>query len=212
MDRRKSSNYLGIASRLSFGKSSSSSVAKNHFRWNHTTSKSFKNQFHSKHPKHSSDLPLYTPQYTNSQKRPSSKMSSSSLSSPKRKHPGDDTPRPFKKLMVEVTGLEDDPAMEDITTRTLSTITTSEVDLYVRRRKISRYANLIRRKQAMVNPKLKTTPLFLLIIFVEQESPGRLGGHACFFPARVAQLHGSYMLPTIAAASPPSSTKICALA
>jgi hypothetical protein len=68
----------------------------------------------------------------------------------KRRNDNDDKDRPFKKQTVEVTGLEERTAMADMTPRTISTITTSEIGLYARRRKVAKYADVIRRKKTLV--------------------------------------------------------------
>jgi hypothetical protein len=144
MDRRRNCSHLGVASRPS------SSVAKTQFRENHT-SKPFRNQFYSNHPKLSPHQSTYTAQYITPHKSHASKMSTSKISPLKRIHEDDDQTRPFKKL-VEATGLEESPAFEDITSRSVSTATSSEFDLYTRRRK-SQYVDIIRKKKAVVSPE-----------------------------------------------------------
>jgi hypothetical protein len=159
MERRRSQNYLGTATCPSFAKSSSSSVAKS-FRKNHTS----KNQFVSKHSKllHTPSIPH--PHYKKILRKISSSTQPNSL---KRSHDDDDKGRPFKKQLVEVTGLEDDPLVEVITVRSTSTITTSQIELYARRKKVANYASEIQRKKAMVSPIVKLPTLILLTLYIE---------------------------------------------
>ena len=155
MEHRRTSNYLGIGTRLSLAKFSSSSDAKSHFRENHTASK---NQFHSKHAKLL--LPSHQrPSHSSKHYKDPSKMSSNTKStSLKRRSDNDDKDQPFKKQIIEVTGLEKDTAIADITPRTISTITTSEIGLYARRRKAAKYADVIRRKKALVRLNYELIP------------------------------------------------------
>ena len=142
----RNSNYLGIASRPSFGKfPSSSSSHRDHIRAK--TPSNFLNHQLSRQSKHHHLQSNYN--------RHTSKMSSSK--NPSLKRPNDDEDDParsgFKKQCIEVTGLEQDSPIEEITPRATSTITESEIGLYVRRRKVLSCADRIRRRKAMVSPK-----------------------------------------------------------
>lgn len=154
MERRKSSNYLGIVSRPSFGKFSSPSSSHK----DHTRAKN-----HSKSLNHQVSPPSKHYQFTN-HNRHISKMSTTKASPLKRPpQPHDDYAiRPFKKQSIEnieSTGLELDSIIGGITPRATSPITTSEITRYFRRRKVISYAEKIRRKKAMVSS------IQLLILF-----------------------------------------------
>jgi hypothetical protein len=71
----------------------------------------------------------------------------------KRSLKDDDNMRPFKKFIVELTGFDKDPVLDDLTTRTTSTITTSEVDLYQRRRRVAKFVDVDQKRKDMVSPK-----------------------------------------------------------
>lgn len=153
MERSRSSKYLGITSWPSFLNFPSSFVTTNFSRATTTVSKfskPSKTLKRSRYSKLSSHTPHHTTHYT--AHKFSSKMSAPSQINPLKRPHEEDNSRPFKKLIGNDTGLD-----EDVTERIASPITTSERTSYIRRRQPA-FMKFLKRRRAMVNQ-----PVFPLV-------------------------------------------------
>lgn len=137
---------------------------------------------------------------------------SSTTSYFKRACPGyNDDDRPFKKHCSNA-GLEDDPVIKDISSRSPSTIITTDVlDIYVRRRRKATYIDVVKKKKAMVSQTRYTILLTYLIGFLGRKDSSQLGWYDFVRTERDEKSHWSHLLPPQSPSITPPPAAICAL-